>query len=91
MRDVDLVVHCAALTTNNVPWSLHEETNIRGTRAVLDAAREAGATRLVHVSSVVVYGLDAPSDPPLIESTPLPTGWIAGPSISARSSRPSVP
>ena len=74
MRDVDLVVHCAALTTNNVPWSLHEETNIRGTRAVLGAARDAGATRLVHVSSVIVYGLDAASDPPLVESTPLPSG-----------------
>ena len=73
MRDVDLVVHCAALTTNNVPWSLHEETNIRGTRSVLGAAREAGATRLVHVSSVVVYGLDSPSDTPLTEATPLPT------------------
>ena len=74
MRDVDLVVHCAALTTNNVPWSLHEETNIRGTRTVLGAARDQGATRLVHVSSVVVYGLDAPSNRPLAESTPLPTG-----------------
>jgi 2-alkyl-3-oxoalkanoate reductase len=74
MRDIDLVVHCAALTTNNVPWSLHEETNIGGTRAVLGAARDAGARRLVHVSSVIVYGLDAPSSRPLTESTPLPTG-----------------
>ncbi len=73
MRDVDLVVHCAALTTNNVPWSLHEETNIGGTRSVLGAAREAGAKRLVHVSSVVVYGLDSASDRPLTEATPLPT------------------
>jgi predicted dehydrogenase/nucleoside-diphosphate-sugar epimerase len=73
MRDVDLVVHCAALTTNNVPWSLHEETNIRGTRSVVDAAREAGARRLVHVSSVIVYGLDSPSDMPRTEASPLPT------------------
>jgi 2-alkyl-3-oxoalkanoate reductase len=73
MSDVDLVVHCAALTTNNVPWSLHEETNISGTRTVLGAARDAGARRLVHVSSVIVYGLEAPSNRPLAESTPLPT------------------
>jgi 2-alkyl-3-oxoalkanoate reductase len=73
MRDVDLVVHCAALTTNNVPWSQHEETNIGGTRTVLGAACDGGVRRLVHVSSVIVYGLDATSSPPLAESTPLPT------------------
>jgi nucleoside-diphosphate-sugar epimerase len=78
MSDVDLVVHCAALTTNNVPWALHEETNVQGTRTIFEAAREAGVKRLVHVSSVIVYGLDAPSGAPLGESTPLATeldGW----------------
>ena len=74
VRDVDLVVHCAALTTNNVPWSLHEETNIRGTTTLFGAARDAGVRRLVHVSSVIVYGLDAPSNKPLSEATRLPTG-----------------
>ena len=62
MLDVDLIVHCAAVTTNNAPWSLHEQTNIGGSRSVLRAAREAGVRRLVHVSSVIVYGLDEPAD-----------------------------
>jgi nucleoside-diphosphate-sugar epimerase len=70
MKSVDLVVHCAAVTTNSVPWWVHEQTNVEGTRAVRDAAREAGVRRLVHVSSVAVYGADSRS--PVPESAPLP-------------------
>lgn len=70
MHDVDLTVHCAAVTTNNVSWSLHEETNVEGTRILLEAARNSGVSRLVHVSSVIVYGLDVQSEAPLTESTP---------------------
>jgi 2-alkyl-3-oxoalkanoate reductase len=73
MKDVDMVVHCAALTTNNAPWSLHEETNVEGTRAVYDQACEAGVKRMVHVSSVIVYGLEAPNGAPVAESAPLPS------------------
>jgi nucleoside-diphosphate-sugar epimerase len=58
MRGVELVVHCAAVTTNNVPWRLHQQTNVEGTRVVLEEARRAGVRRLLHVSSVVVYGFD---------------------------------
>ena len=33
---------------------------MRGTRLALDAARDAGARRFVHLSSVVTFGLDFP-------------------------------
>ncbi len=66
-RGADLVVHCAAVTTNSVPWWVHEQTNVEGTRAVLEAAREAGAGRLVHVSTVAVYGAEEGSDRTLSE------------------------
>ena len=34
------------------------EVNVRGTRNVLDAARDAGARRLVHLSSIVTFGYE---------------------------------
>jgi nucleoside-diphosphate-sugar epimerase/predicted dehydrogenase len=72
MRDVDYVVHCAAVTTNSVPWHVHEETNVNGTRAVLDAAQQAQVKRLVHVSSVAVYGMGKPRRNAFAESAPPP-------------------
>jgi 2-alkyl-3-oxoalkanoate reductase len=60
MGGVDVVIHCAAVTRNNAPWAEHYVTNVRGTEIVLRAAREAGARRVVHVSSVIVHGHAAP-------------------------------
>ncbi len=57
MKDVDIVVHCAAITTNQATWDEHEAVNVEGTGAILEAACRAGVERVVHVSSVVVYGL----------------------------------
>jgi nucleoside-diphosphate-sugar epimerase len=36
--------------------------NVGGTRNVLDAAERAGAERVLHLSSVVVYGYDEPTE-----------------------------
>ena len=36
--------------------------NVRGTRLALEAARDAGARRFVHLSSVVTFGLDFPDN-----------------------------
>ena len=56
-RQVDAVFHVAAST--NI-WSRHNELqtriNVDGTRNVIEAARRAGAGRLVHTSSFVVWG-----------------------------------
>lgn len=59
MRGVDAVVHLAAMVS--VPQSVAEperchEMNVVGTVRVLEAARDAGAGRLVFASSSAVYG-----------------------------------
>jgi predicted dehydrogenase/nucleoside-diphosphate-sugar epimerase len=55
----EIVFHCAAITTNSTQWSEHEDVNIKGTEAIFKAAVDAGVRRIVHVSSVAVYGMDA--------------------------------
>jgi nucleoside-diphosphate-sugar epimerase len=47
----DAVVHLAARVAVTGPWEDFERVNVGGTRTVLAAARDAGATRFVHVSS----------------------------------------
>lgn len=68
---VDAVIHLAAKVSMTGPWSLFLHTNIGGTAALLDAARAAGVTRFVQVSSpsVAHHGADLvgvgadPADP----------------------------
>jgi nucleoside-diphosphate-sugar epimerase len=58
----DAVIHAAAYVRE---WGeMHEfiEVNVRGTANVIDAAAAAGAERLVHLSSVVIYGYDDPGE-----------------------------
>jgi nucleoside-diphosphate-sugar epimerase len=49
------IVHAAALVVRPVEFADYERVNVGGTRLAVQAARAAGA-RLVHVSSVAVYG-----------------------------------
>ncbi len=68
MEGVDMVVHCAAA----LPLYSEEDilsTDVEGTRNVLAAAREAGVSRFVHISSTAVYGV--PERHPLYETDPL--------------------
>ena len=51
----DAVFHAAATVTATSGWEDYRSTNIEGTRNVIAAVRDAGA-RLLHVSSVAVYG-----------------------------------
>ncbi|GAA3776397.1 NAD-dependent epimerase/dehydratase family protein [Plantactinospora mayteni] len=48
---VDAVIHLAAKVSMAGPWSQFARANIGGTAAMLDAARAAGVTRFVQVSS----------------------------------------
>ena len=48
------VVHLAAKVDVTGPWSDYVRTNVTGTAVLLDAARRAGVTRFVHVSSPAV-------------------------------------
>jgi nucleoside-diphosphate-sugar epimerase len=58
----DYVVHTAAHVRE---WGAMEDfvrVNVQGTRNVLDAAKGTGVERVVHISSVVVYGYDDPGE-----------------------------
>jgi nucleoside-diphosphate-sugar epimerase len=71
MGECDTVFHCAALISASGGWDRFQRANIDGTRAVIDAAAAANA-RLVHTSSVAVYGGSARyRDTPTDEDTPL--------------------
>lgn len=68
----DVVFHTAAAVTPSGGWDAFQRPNVEGTRNAIDATAAAGA-RMVHVSSVAVYGsvtryrTDGPTD----EDTPL--------------------
>lgn len=81
----DTVFHCAALIAASSDWASFQRANIDGTRAVVGAAASAG-TRLVHTSSVAVYGGAARyRSTPTDEDTPLAP--LAEHSYYARSKR----
>lgn len=57
-RGVQAIVHAAALVTTRATMDEYLRVNVGGTRLAIDAARRTGA-RLIHVSSVAVYGRTA--------------------------------
>ncbi len=62
LEGAELVVHAAAYVRD---WGTMEEfvrVNVGGTLNTLDAAEAAGAARVVHISSVVVYGYHHPGE-----------------------------
>jgi len=69
----DVVVHTAALVGMPTDVSAFWAVNVRGTRLVIEAARDHGVARVVHLSSVVTFGLDFPDG--VVETFPVcPTG-----------------
>ncbi len=58
VRGADFVVHTAATVAAGGELAEFRRVNVEGTRTVADAARNAGAARFVHLSSVMVYGFD---------------------------------
>ena len=70
---VDIVYHIAALfRPENVSRKEMWETNVQGTRNLLDAAVKAGVQRFVHCSTVGVHG--AIKNPPANEESPYAPG-----------------
>jgi nucleoside-diphosphate-sugar epimerase len=55
-RGVDTVYHAAAQVGDWGPWKQFAAVTIDGTRHMLQAAREAGVKRFLHVSSISTYG-----------------------------------
>jgi len=62
LEGAELVVHTAAHVRE---WGAMEDfvrVNVSGTRNVIDAAERGGVERVLHLSSVVVYGYDEPGE-----------------------------
>lgn len=59
-QEMDMVVHAGALSTVWGPWEDFYQTNVLGTKYVLEACRETNIDRLVYVSSPSIYA--APRD-----------------------------
>ncbi|MCI0684479.1 MAG: NAD-dependent epimerase/dehydratase family protein [Gemmataceae bacterium] len=56
VEGADVVYHCAARVSNWGPWSEFERDTATPANNVVAACRRAGQPRLVHVSSISVYG-----------------------------------
>lgn len=58
LQGCEIVMHCAAYVGEWGPWANYEAANVDGTQQILDAAREAGVKRFVHMSteSTLFYG-----------------------------------
>ncbi|HZU87143.1 MAG TPA: NAD-dependent epimerase/dehydratase family protein, partial [Anaerolineaceae bacterium] len=56
MENIEVVFHAAALLDDTHAGQLYTIT-VEGTRAVLEAARQAGVRRVVHTSSVAALGM----------------------------------
>jgi len=70
----EIVYHLAAQADVGSSWDNPLDTlrvNVEGTRNVLDAARAAGARRLLAVTSADVYGAVDESDLPITEDQPV--------------------
>ncbi|MFH8802048.1 NAD-dependent epimerase/dehydratase family protein [Streptomyces sp. NPDC017936] len=70
---VDVVLHCASHIGDDERRT--EAVNDRGTRALVEEAARAGATRVVYVSTAAVYGRGPftgalPGEPPLAPASP---------------------
>jgi nucleoside-diphosphate-sugar epimerase len=55
-QEIDVVCHCAASISFDLPLDEARAINVEGTRGVLEMARAAGARRFVHVSTAYVSG-----------------------------------
>src|SRR5262249_35622238 len=52
----DVVYHCAARVGDWGPWRVFRREIIDATANLLDACRTVGVGRVLHVSSIIVYG-----------------------------------
>jgi len=59
LKGCDLIIHTAAVVSNALSYDITWQVNVAGTKALLDAAVEAGdAKRFVHLSSVAAMGFE---------------------------------
>jgi nucleoside-diphosphate-sugar epimerase len=73
----DVVYHCAAKVGDWGPWRLFQEQIIDATRNLLDACQTVGVGRVLHVSSITVYGHPRPRGERFTEDEPLAQNlWV---------------
>ena len=70
MPDVSVVYNVAGMVTDWGSWDLFRKVNVDGVRNVMEAALEHNVRRVVHISSVSVYGF--PGGTEVDENSP----WI---------------
>jgi nucleoside-diphosphate-sugar epimerase len=58
-NDFDAVINTIAPVTNEGSWEFFREINVEGTRNLAGAMRSAGVKRLIHISTVGIYGQSA--------------------------------
>jgi nucleoside-diphosphate-sugar epimerase len=71
LSGVDTVVHLATDRRADAPVAERRALNVRGTDTLLTAAAAAGVSRVVLVTSAMVYGAAADNPVPLAEDGPL--------------------
>lgn len=86
VRGAGGVIHVAALVAARVPWQTFFQVNVEGTRLAAATARRLGA-RLVHISSVAVYGRQAYDESPGSRREGAPFGPLDDQDFYARSKR----
>lgn len=88
VRGVERVYHTAAKTGPWGPEDIYWATNVRGLADLIHAAQDAGVTRIVHTSSITVYGhhlrgVVTEEAPFHAEDNPYSRGKIAGEKLIA--------
>ncbi len=68
MEGVSVVYHVAGYSSDWGAWAAFRAGNVDGVKNVMEAARERGVRRVVHISSVSVYGFPGGAD--IAEDTP---------------------
>jgi UDP-glucose 4-epimerase len=82
-RDIDTVVHLAAVIDPTPDTARMARANVDGTRRVLDAAASAGVRKIIRVSTAAAYGAWATNPVPLTEDAPLRPNPGFAPAIHA--------
>ena len=62
MQDVSVVYNVAGLAADWGPWDVFRKVNVEGVRNVMETALKKGVRRVVHISSVSVYGFPGGTD-----------------------------
>ena len=71
LAGADVVYHCAARVGDWGPWRVFQREIIDATANLLDACRTVGVGRVLHVSSIIVYGHPHICDAQYSEDEPL--------------------